>query len=109
MTTERWRFLLPGRAGARGGGAGVEAREELLDAALPLTPLRAGVGTGAGTGAGAAGRFAPHEVTGRTGDFTLPSVGKSPSERILGGLLGFRPCRFEDDSVDVSGVLSASS
>ena len=81
-----------------GVGAGVDAREDVALDPLPLTPFDAGDFC-------AGDRLAPQEAMGRgAGDFPLPREGKSPSERRLGGVLGFRG-RL---GVEESGLASAS-
>jgi hypothetical protein len=93
--------LVPGIVGIRGAGlgkAGVEALVELAELeALPLTPLVV-VGVDFLT---------PHEARGDLeGVFGLedppPKEGKSPSDRILGGVLGFLRCLGDVD--DEEGV-----
>jgi hypothetical protein len=108
VPVELWRDLLPGRAGAaRDAGAGVDAREELLDT-FPLTPLATAAEGGEDTEAGDRLAPAPQAVTGLNGVLTLPRVGKSPSERRLGGVLGFLG-RLDVDVEDSGSGLSASS
>src|ERR1700722_9283854 len=89
---------------ARGVGSGVDAREELLEA-LPLTPLVVGTDDGEET-VDEAGRLAPQLITVLGGDLAFPKVGKSPSERRLGGLLY---CLGLGDGVVLAVSLSASS
>jgi len=92
--------------GLRGvdGGAGVDAREELAVLELfPFTPFVV-----LEVGAIGAGRLTPHDVVGLGIDLGLPRDGKSPSERMLGGVEGFRG-RLMDDGMDVSVWESASN
>lgn len=71
--------------GPREAGAGVDAREEfvVLDP-FPLTPFRVEGVTGIG-------RLTPHDdpTTGFGVDLGVPREGKSPSERIFGGVEDF--------------------
>lgn len=95
---EDCKFLVPGILGIRGAGLGKAGVEALVEVAelevLPLTPFVDGVDF-----------LTPHEV-GLTGVFCLegppPKEGKSPSERMLGGVLGFLRCLGE--VVDEEGV-----
>lgn len=85
-----------------GVGAGVGDREELAVLLRPLTPFVCCCCCC--WGMMGPGRFAPHEeTTGRGGvGFEGPRDGKSPSERMLGGLEGFR-VRFWEGEEGVSG------
>ena len=78
----------------------MEAREEVALEPRPLTPLVVGVI--------GAGRRATHDpATGLGVDFGLMREGKSPSERIFGGVFGLRG-RLAVDWED-SGWESASN
>ena len=92
--------------GARGVGAGVEAREEfvVLDP-LPLTPFRV-------DGVIGVGRLRPHDEpnVGFGVGFGLPREGKSPSERRLGGFDDFLERLVDDEAGEgESGWVSASN
>jgi hypothetical protein len=103
---EDCKFLVPGMAGIREGAglgrAGVEALVELAELwDFPLTPF---------VEVWTVGFLAPQEREGGFGeadDFDGPGPpreGKSPSERMFGGMLGFLRCL--GDVVDGDGISS---